>query len=215
MTISVIIADDHQMMRDGLKAYLQDKPEMDVVGEAGDGITTLDLVRELQPDILILDVGMPDMDGIETAKAITALGLPTKILALSMHSSKRFVTEMLASGASGYILKEAAMKEIIKAIDVVLSGKTYLSASLVDMVVEDYVLRISPEGKSELSKLTPRETEILQLIVDGKSSKEIASDLNISIKTADAHRLQIMRKLNINNVVELIKFAIRMGMTEA
>lgn len=215
MGISVIIADDHRMMRDGLKVYLQDKPSIEVIGEAGDGNTTIDLVRELEPDILILDVAMPDMDGIETAKAITKMGLATKILALSMHSSKRYVSEMLASGASGYILKEAAMREIIRAIDVVLSGKTYLSASLVDMVVEDYVLRVSPEKKSELSKLTPREKEILQLIVDGKSSKEIAYDLNISIKTADAHKLQIMRKLGFSNVVELIKFAIRMGMTEA
>lgn len=208
MSITIVLADDHEIVLEGLHSLLAAEEGFEVVGEAKRGVEALELVRKLQPDILVLDIGMPDLDGIEVAEQIRTENHPTKILALSMHSERDYVVEMFRAGARGYLLKESALIELLKAIKTVHEGKRYLSDELINIVVQD----IPSQEESALSKLTEREKEILQLILDGRSSKEIAFELNLSSKTVDGHRQHIMKKLKMENMIELTKFAIREGL---
>ncbi len=213
MSIRIILADDHKITRQGLRSLLDEQPDMEVVAEAEEGRTTLRLVRELSPDVVIMDVTMPDLNGIEATRQIVGEFDNVKIIALSMHSDTLFVTEMLKSGASGYLLKDCAFEELARAIRAVVAGKTYLSPAISGVVVDDYLHRLSKVDFSDSEVLTDREREVLQLIAEGKSTKRIALKLHISVKTVETHRRQIMNKLDIHTVAELTKYAVRKGLT--
>jgi DNA-binding NarL/FixJ family response regulator len=213
MAIRVIIADDHQIVRQGLRILLEREPDLEVVAEAEDGRLTVRLVRELHPDLVIMDVAMPDLNGIEATRQIMLEWPKVKVIALSMYADKRFVVNMLKAGASGYLLKDCAFEELIRAIRVVLAQKTYLSPGVTDIVVKDYMKGTLPTAPSVFSVLTPREREVLQLMSEGKSTNTIADCLHVSVKTIETHRQQVMQKLNLRSIAELTKYAIREGLT--
>jgi DNA-binding NarL/FixJ family response regulator len=213
MSIKVLIADDHQIVRDGLRSMLEKEPWIKVVGEAEEGRTTLRLARELAPDVIIMDVSMPDLNGIEATRQIVAEFPTIKVIALSMHNDRRFVLNMIKAGAKGYLLKDSAFKELAKAIKVVVSNQTYLSGEIADILVQDYLSVATPDEFSAFHLLSPREREVLQLLAEGKSSNQIAENLHISVKTVETHRAQLMAKLKIKSVAELTKYAIREGLT--
>lgn len=213
MAINVIIADDHQIVRQGLRILLEKEPNLEVVAEADDGRTTVRLVRELHPDVVIMDVAMPDLNGIEATRQIVMESPKVKVIALSMYADKRFVVNMLKAGASGYLLKDCAFEELTRAIQVVSSHRTYLSSGVTDLVVKDYVSGSPPSAPSVFSVLTPREREVLQLMSEGKSTNMIADCLHVSVKTIETHRQQVMQKLNLRSIAELTKYAIREGLT--
>jgi two-component system response regulator NreC len=215
MTIKILIADDHQIMREGLRTMLEKEHDIKVVGEAEDGRMTHRLAQELIPDVIIMDVAMPDLNGIEATRQIIADLPGVKIIALSMHDDRRFVLNMLKAGAAGYMLKDCAFKDLAKAIRVVMSNKTYLSDEIADIVVKDYLASSTPAGSSVFQLLSPREREVLQLLAEGKTSAQIGESLHISVKTVETHRQQIMVKLKIKSVAELTKYAIREGLTSA
>jgi DNA-binding NarL/FixJ family response regulator len=212
MTIKVLIADDHQIVREGLRSMLEKEPEIRVVGEAEEGRTTLRLARELAPDVIIMDVAMPELNGIEATRQITAEFPTINIIALSMHDDRRFVLNMLKAGAKGYLLKDSAFKELAKAIRAVVANKTYLSSEIADIVVKDYLASATSDESSVFTMLTPREREVLQLIAEGKTTNQTAEHLHISIKTVETHRTQIMAKLKVKGIAELTKYAIREGL---
>jgi PAS domain S-box-containing protein len=197
----------------GTRALLEKAPGLNVIAEADNGLKTVELARELRPDVIIMDVAMPDMNGIEATRAVLCETEDTKIIALSMHSDHRFVTEMLKAGASGYLLKQSAFEELASAIKAVMDGKTFLSSSILDVVVRDYVHQLSDVESPAYSELTNRERQVLQLMSEGKSTKETAYILHLSVKTIETHRKKIMNKLKIENLAGLVKFAIREGLT--
>lgn len=213
MSIRILLADDHKIIREGLRALLVNQRDIDVIGEAEDGRSTVKLSHELSPDIVIMDISMPDMNGIEAARQIISRDSRIKVIALSVHSDKRFVIEMLNAGASGYLLKDCAFEELANAIRTVMSNRSYLSPAITDVMIQDYRNLLSRETLSVFSLLSPREREILQLFAEGKSTKEIAFGLDISIKTVETHRQQIMKKLDIHTIAELTKYAIKEGLT--
>ena len=215
MSIKVLIADDHQIMREGLRSMLEKEIDIQVLGEAEDGRMIQRMAREMRPDVIIMDVAMPDLNGIEATRQITAELPGVKIIALSMHDDRRFVLNMLKAGAAGYMLKDCAFKDLAKAIRVVMSHKTFLSPEVADIVVKDYLAASQPSESSAFNLLSPREREVLQLIAEGKTSALIGESLHISIKTVETHRQQIMVKLKIKSIAELTKYAIREGLTSA
>lgn len=204
----VLIADDHRIFRQGLRALLEKEPDIEVVGEAENGVRAVELARKLSPDVVIMDVTMPDLNGIEAARRIRASCSETCVIGLSIHSDKRFVAGMLDAGASGYLLKECAYEELILAIRRVVKGRTYLGTSLREKFQEG-----RSRGMRPSSVLTPREREVLQLLAEGNSTKDIASHLNVSVKTVETHRQHIMEKLGLHSIAELTKYAIREGLT--
>ena len=213
MIIKIIVADDHKIVRQGLRTLLEAEPDMNVVGEADNGRATLRLARELKPQVVIMDITMPDLNGIEATRQILAESSEVKIIALSMHSDSLFVLNMLKAGASGYLLKDCALEELVKAIRTVVAQKTYLSPGVSDIVIKDFVSSWSATSSSAFAVLTAREREVLQLMAEGKSTNQIADSLCVSTKTVEAHRKQIMDKLGIHSVAELTKYAIRQGLT--
>jgi len=215
MSIKVLIADDHQIMREGLRSLLEKEADIKVLGEAEDGRMIQRMARELKPDVIIMDVAMPDLNGIEATRQIIAELPAVKIIALSMHDDRRFVLNMLKAGAAGYMLKDCAFQELAKAIRVVMSHKTFLSPEVADIVVKDYLSTTKTTESSAFNLLSPREREVLQLIAEGKTSALIGESLHISVKTVETHRQQIMVKLKLRSVAELTKYAIREGLTSA
>jgi len=213
MSIRILLADDHKITRQGLRSLLEKQQDMEVVAEAEDGRTAVRLAGELSPNVVIMDVTMPDLNGVEATRQIVSQSPDVKIIALSMHSDTLFVTEMLRSGASGYLLKDCAFEELARAIHAVVADKTYLSPSVSGVVVDDYLHRLSKADFSDSQVLTDREREVLQLLAEGKSTKQIALKLHISVKTVETHRRQMMNKLDIHTVAELTKYAIRKGLT--
>jgi DNA-binding NarL/FixJ family response regulator len=213
MPARILLVDDHAIIRQGLCALLEKQPDIEVVGAAGDGRKAIELVRELTPDIVIMDITMPNLNGIDATRKITGQPGSAKVIALSIHSSRRFVTEMLRAGASGYILKECLFNELVEAIRTVSNGGIYLSPRITGVVVDDYVKRLSPEYRSEGPALTTREREVLQLMAEGKNTKQIALQLYVSSKTVESNRRNIMDKLGIHSVAELTKYAVREGLT--
>ena len=211
--ITVIIADDHMIVRDGLRSLIERQPDMEVIAEADNGRTTLEQVQKLSPDIVIMDIGMHELNGIEATRQIINKVPGVKVFALSMYSDKRFITGMLKAGASGYMLKDSAFRELIDAIRIVANNKVYISPSIAGVVAEGFLENLAVKDDSVSSVLTPREVEVLQLLVEGKSTKQTASILGVSIKTIEAHRKNIMEKLDIDNIVDLVKYAIREGIT--
>jgi DNA-binding NarL/FixJ family response regulator len=213
MSIKVLLVDDHAIIREGLRSLLEKQHEIEVIADTDDGRKAVELVRELLPNIVIMDISMPGLNGIEATRQITA-GFPAiKVIALSIHSKRRFVADMLSAGATGYILKECLFDELVQAIEAVAAGGRYLSPRIADVVVSDYVKRLSATAVSPLDALTSREREVIQLVAEGKSTKQIALELYVSTKTIEANRRQIMNKLNINSIAELTKYAIREGLT--
>jgi DNA-binding NarL/FixJ family response regulator len=213
MSIKIILADDHKIIREGLHALLEKNQSMEVVAEAQDGLTTVRLAKKLLPDIVIMDIGMPDMNGIDATRQIISETKDIRVIALSMHSDRRFVLQMLKAGASGYLLKDSAFEELELAIMTVMSGQPYLSPKITDVVIKEYIHNIPANETTAFSALTAREREVLQLLAEGKTTKQIAVYLSISVKTIETHRQQVMEKLNMHSIAELTKYAIREGLT--
>jgi two-component system response regulator NreC len=211
--IKIILADDHQIVRHGLRSLLSSEPDMEVVGEADNGRAVVRLVQEKSPQVVIMDISMPDLNGIEATRQIIAESPGVKIIALSMHSDSLFVLNMFKAGASGYLLKDCALEELVKAVRTVISRKIYLSPGISDIVIKDFVIGWSPPDSSAYSILTTREREVLQLMAEGRNTNQIAESLCVSVKTVEAHRKQLMNKLDIHSVAELTKYAIRQGLT--
>lgn len=213
MTIKVLLADDHKIVRDGLRTLLEKHADIAVLGEAEDGREALQLAGKLSPDVVVMDIAMPELNGIEATRQILSEHPSIKIVALSMHSDKRFVSEMLKAGASAYLLKDCAFEELIAAIRTIMKGKIYLSPGIAGVVLADYIRSDRKSEPSVFSQLSDREREVLQLMTEGKTTKEVAAQLNVSIKTVETHRTNIMTKLDIHSIAELTKYAIREGLT--
>jgi len=211
--ISILLVDDHKILRDGIRSLLKEHSDLEVVGEAADGRTALNLVKELSPDVVVMDISMPDINGIDSTRKILVDCPQTKVMALSMHCDRHFISEIFRAGASGYLLKDCAFEELAHAIRIVKDGKIYINPQIASLVVESLVSD-SPRSlkKHAFSLLTEREREVLQLIAEGKSTKQIASHLNVSTKTIESHRRQVMGKLNIRNIADLTKYALREGL---
>jgi len=211
----IVIADDQVMVRQGLRVLIDNEEGMTVVGEARDGLEVVAVAKELRPDVIVMDISMPNLNGVEATRQILEENPTIKIIALSMYPYRRYVTEMLKVGAMGYVLKSCFFYELVKAVHAAAAGDHYLSQQMTDVLVDEYVNR-GPEGKGDpLSRFSDRERQELQLIAEGLSTKQIALRLNISAKTADANRREIMRKLDIHSIAELTKYAIREGLTSA
>ena len=211
--IKIVLADDHQIVRHGLRSLLSAEPDIEVVGEADNGRAVVRLVQELSPQVVIMDISMPDLNGIEATRQILAESSGVKVIALSMHSDSLFVLNMFKAGASGYLLKDCALEELVKAVRTVMNRKVYLSPGISDIVIKDFVIGWASADSSAYSILTAREREVLQLMAEGKSTNQIADSLCVSVKTVEAHRKQLMNKLDIHSVAELTKYAIRQGLT--
>ena len=211
METKILLADDHQIMREGLVALLERAPGLQVVGEAADGRSAVLLARQLNPHVVVMDVTMPDLNGIDATRQILEENRQIKVIALSMHADRRFVKGMLQAGASGYLLKHSASQELIKAIKLVMANRVYLSPEVAGVVVEDY--KAPAADTSAFAVLTPREREVLQLFAEGKTPRQIAATLHLGLKTVEAYRRQIMEKLDFQSLAELIKYAVREGLT--
>jgi len=213
MKIRVLLVDDHKMMREGLRSLLDGASDIEVVGQAADGRAALDLVRTLSPDVVVMDIGMPELNGVEATRRIRAEHGRVRVVALSTHTDKRYVHHMLEAGACGYVLKIGAHEELLRAVRAASVGKTYLSPEIAGLVVER---SMSPQSGGEVtafSTLGAREREVLQLVAEGKTSGETARKMHISIKTVESHRRNIVQKLGLHGTAELTKYAIREGLT--
>jgi len=215
MSIKILIADDHQLNREGVRSLLEREEGINVVGEAENGRSAVKLARELGPDIILMDVCMPDMNGIVATTLILAETPRIKVIALSMLDDRRFVSNMLRAGASGYLIKDCSFKELIRAIRRVVTNKIYLSSGIMDMVVRDYVTPPPSSDSPCSSHLTIREKEVLQLVAEGYSTPQIANSLHVSAKTIESHRQNLMMKINAKGIAGLTKYAIREGLTTA
>ncbi|TET32448.1 MAG: response regulator transcription factor [Planctomycetota bacterium] len=213
MSKRVLLADDHTIMRAGLRNLLERQSDMEVIGEAGNGREAVKLARELSPDVIVMDISMPELNGIEATRQIINATPSAKILILSVHSDERFVANVLAAGAAGYLLKNCAIDELVLAIQTVCENQTYLSTKITDVLVKDYVKQLTGADSRTRPGLSPRECEVLQLLAEGKTTKQIAASLYLSPKTVESHRRQVMEKLDIHSIAELTKYAIRAGFT--
>ncbi len=212
--IRVLIADDHSILREGIRALLENEPDMQVIGEAEDGHAAIQLTRELEPDVILMDIAMPRLNGLEAIQKIRKSFPHIHILVLTMHENEEYIRQILASGAMGYILKDAAFKDLLSAIRVVHKGEAVLSPAITRLVIEDYLRWGDLRPNNIDNGLSPREREVLQLIAEGYTNKEIAGILCISIKTVQAHRSNLMAKLDLHDRSELIKYAIRKKIIE-
>jgi DNA-binding NarL/FixJ family response regulator len=211
-TIRVLLADDHKIIRDGLKTLIEKEAGMEVIAEADNGRKTVRLAQKLHPTVVIMDVTMPDMNGIDATRKIMEETPGVRVIGLSMHSDRRYVLGMLEAGACGYLLKDCAFEELATAIRNVAGGNTYLSPRIAEVVVQGYLDKTPGPSHGSGSVLTPREREVLQLLAEGMAAKEIASHLNVSVKTVETHRRNMMEKLNMRGIAELTKYAVREGL---
>ncbi len=213
MTVTVLLADDHRIFRDGLRPLLSAQDDFTVVGEAEDGLQALELARELAPDIALLDVSMPGLNGLEVTRRLAREAPGTRAVILSMHSDRRFVLEALRAGARGYLLKDTGFAELLAALRAVAAGRIHLGAGVSEQVVRDWVGLAGGRRGQRLRLLSAREREVLQLLAEGLATKEIADRLNLSPKTVESHRKSVMDKLDIHSIAELTRYAIREGLT--
>jgi two-component system, NarL family, response regulator NreC len=216
VTTQIVLADDHQMMREGLAALLEADSSLEVVATADNGRDAVRLAAELRPDIVVMDIGMPELNGIEATRQIVERCPGTKVVGLSVHKDRRFVAQMLKAGASAYVLKESSVGELVTAVHAVIAGSAYLSPGCTRVVVEDYVNCLDDKNRPaerRASALTPREREVLQLMAEGCSTKQTAARLGVSAKTVETHRRQMMERLDTFSVAGLVKYALREGLT--
>ncbi len=212
--ITVVLVDDHTLLRDGIRALLSLSKDIEVVGEAGDGQAGIELVAELQPDVVLMDIAMPVLDGLEATRRIKDRFKNVKVLILTQHENREYVFPILKAGADGYVLKKAAGTELVSAIKAVHGGGTFLYPSVAKAVVEDYLRPDGSISERRHSRLTDREIEVLKLVAEGRSNQEIADMLCLSVKTVTGHRTNIMEKLDIHSRTELVKYAIRTGLIQ-
>jgi DNA-binding NarL/FixJ family response regulator len=229
---TILLVDDHRILRQGLLSLLNQHTDMKVVGEAADGRAAVQMARELAPDIVVMDITMPGLNGIDATRQMAIAHPPAKVIALSMHTDRRFAEQMLRAGAKAYLVKDGAFEELATAIRAVLGGRVYLSPRVAGGAVEDFLEREPTRAgnrnggdggsngagagqpvQSAFARLSPREREVLQLMSEGRATKEIATDLGVSVKTIETHRRQLMEKLNLYSVAELTKYAVREGLT--
>ncbi len=208
--IRILLADDHAMVRQGFRMILAAQPDMEIVGEAGNGREAVELAGELKPDVVVMDVAMPELNGIEATRRITDNAPRTRVLALSMYKDSVYVREILRAGARGFLLKDAIDRDLLAAVRAVAKGEGYLSPQVSEAVLSDYRRHVT----DPLDLLSSREREVLQMIAEGKTNKDIATALNLSVYTVDAHRGRIMEKLNLHSVGELVRFAVRKGVVD-
>lgn len=209
--IRVLLADDHTLFRAGIRALLEKLPDIHVVAEASDGREVMHLVTTTQPDVVLMDIAMPELNGLEATKRLVKEFPDISVLILSMHKSEEYVWQALRAGAAGYLLKDADLAELALAMKAVTRGETYLSPPISTHVIREYVQRVGGEETS-LERLTPRQREILQLIAEGHTTKAIAQHLELSVKTVETHRVQMMERLDIHDIAGLVRYAIRMGL---
>ena len=212
--IRILLADDHTILRDGIRSLLEDESDMTVIGEAEDGHSAVKLVKKLDPDVVLMDIAMPLLNGLEATRQIKRDNPQTKVLVLTMHENEEYIRQVLAIGAMGYILKDAAARELLGAIRAVYRGEAVLSPAITRLVIEDYLRWGDLQLESDSSGLSPREREVLQLVAEGYTNKQIAEILSISIKTVQAHRSNLMSKLDLHDRGELIKYAIQKKIIE-
>ena len=212
MSIRIIVADDHGIMRQGLCSLLEEHPDMEVVAEAENGQVAVQLARELAPDVVVMDIAMPGLNGIVAARQILAEDTNVKVIALTMHSDRQFVMEMLDTGVAGYLLKDCAFEELARAIKAVLTGGKYLSPEIARIVIDNNLAKKKVIESSALAALTPRERDVIKVITDGKNTKQAAAALQLSTKTVESHRRRILKKLGVTGIAELTIWAIREGL---
>lgn len=211
MSVTVLLADDHRILREGLRSLLEQQPDIRVVGEAGDGRAAVRLAKELSPDLVIMDIGMSGLNGVEATRQIREALPQTRVLALSMHSDRRYVRSMLTAGATGYLLKDSAAEELVQALRSLILGRAYLSPGITGVVLDEY---LHADAMSQAADpLSLREREVLQLLAEGRSTSQIAAGLHVSVKTIETHRKRIMDKLGLHSIAELTRYAIREGIT--
>jgi two-component system, NarL family, response regulator NreC len=208
--IRILLADDHAVVRAGFKMILSAQADMEIVGEAGNGREAVESAEELKPDIVVMDVAMPELNGIEATRRLAASLPHTRVVALSMHKDSVYVREILRAGARGYLLKDSPAGDLVSAVRAVASGQSYLSPGVSNAVLDDYRRHVT----NPIDLLTTREREVLQMIAEGKTNKEIAGVLNLSVYTVDAHRGRIMEKLHLHSINELVRFAVRNGLID-
>ena len=213
MSVRVALADDHQIVREGLRGLLEREPDVQVIGEAGDGRALLTLAHERSPDIVVMDVAMPGLNGVEATRLLRSEAPGVHVVALSAYADRRYVLAMLEAGAQGFVVKAGAAEELLNAIRSVSRGQSYLSPRVAGSVIDAYVGRLFPDDSSAYRILGAREREVVQLLAEGKTSKEIGAHLHLSVKTVEAHRRNIMHKLDLHSVAELTKYAVREGLT--
>jgi two-component system response regulator NreC len=208
--IRILLADDHAVVRQGFKMILAAQPDMEIVGEAANGREAVELAEQLRPDVVVMDVSMPELNGIEATRRLASSVPHARVVALSMHKDSVYVREILRAGARGYLLKDSGAADLVAAIRAVASGESYLSPAVANAVLDDY----RRHATNPIDLLTSREREVLQMLAEGKTNKEIAGVLNLSVYTVDAHRGRIMEKLNLHSIGELVRFAVRNGLIE-
>lgn len=213
MSITILLADDHKIVRDGLRALLENQPDMKVIAEAENGRTAVQLARQKRPQVVIMDISMPDLNGIEATRQMIRELPDIKVIALSMHSDRRYILRMFRAGAVGFLLKDCAFEELVSAINTAIADQPYVSPSIAGVIIQDFVRSGSQISSSATDVLTAREREVLQLLAEGWATKEIASHLHLSVKTVETHRRRIMEKLGLHGIAELTKYAIREGLT--
>lgn len=213
MPITILLAEDHIIVREGLRSLIERKPDMEIVGEAENGRMALQLVRKLHPDVVVMDITMPELNGIEATQQIKNEMPKVRVVALSVHCDRRFVLGMLTAGASAFLIKECAFADLVRAIKAAVDGHIYLSPKIADNVIKEYLQYTSHDDGPNYQPLTSREREVLQLIAEGKSTRKIGAVLHISIKTVEMHRKNIMEKLNLHSIAELTKYALGIGLT--
>jgi DNA-binding NarL/FixJ family response regulator len=211
--LTIVLADDHEVVRKGLRALLEAQPGFSVVGEAADGLKVVDLVERLRPRVLVADLMMPGLGGLEVTRQVVKRCPETRVVVLSMHANESYVLEALRNGALGYVLKDASAEELVRAIREAAAGRRYLSPPLSDRAVESYARRVAEGGQDPYGALTAREREVLHLAAAGRGNKEIAKELGISPRTAETHRANLLRKLGLKGQTELVRFAIERGIT--
>jgi two-component system, NarL family, response regulator NreC len=208
--IRILLADDHAVVRQGFKMILSAQPDMEIVGEAGNGREAIELAESLKPDIVVMDVAMPELNGIEATRRLSTSSPHARVIALSMHKDNVYVREILRAGARGYLLKDSVAADVVSAIRAVARGESYLSPAVSNAVLDDYRKHVT----NPIDLLSSREREVLQMLAEGKTNKEIAVVLNLSVYTVDAHRGRIMEKLNVHSINELVRFAVRNGLID-
>ena len=213
MTLKILIADDHTIVREGLRVLIEKEDDMTVTAEAATGAEAIRLARDCCPDVIVMDISMPDINGIDATRSIMAESTKVRVVALSMESDRRFVVEVLKAGANGYVLKDSAFGELATAIRAVAAGETYLAPRITSVLIKEYLQRIPDEVSATYETLSPREREILQLIAGGSNAKEIAFSFGVSVKTVENQRHSIMKKLDLFSIAELTKYAVRQGLS--